>query len=104
MREIELWLKNHLGVPVALLAGTVIAGVILRTVLFRAVRAWSRRAGSDLHLLFRESLYGPVILWSLMLGLHIATQNSEIPRRYLHYIPPTLAALWILSLSIVLSR
>jgi small-conductance mechanosensitive channel len=104
MYEIELWLKNHLAVPLALLVSTVIAGLILRALLFRAIRAWSKRTDSELHLLFTESFYGPIILWSLILGLHIATQNSEIPRKYLHYIPPTLAALWILSLSFVLSQ
>ena len=27
------------------------------------------------------------VLWSLILGLHLATQNSEIPKVYLRYIP-----------------
>lgn len=99
-----MWLRNHLAVPLALLVGTVIAGLILRALIFRAIRTWSKRTDSELHLLVTESFYGPIILWSLILGLHIATQNSEIPRKYLHYIPPTLAALWILSLSFVLSQ
>jgi len=104
MLEIESWLKNHLAIPVALLLGTVMAGVLLRMLIFRAMKAWAKRTHSELHLLFSESFYGPIVLWSLILGLHIATQNSEIPRKYLHYIPPSLAALWILSLTIVLSR
>ncbi|HWE48278.1 MAG TPA: mechanosensitive ion channel family protein [Bryobacteraceae bacterium] len=104
MDSIHAWLKNPLTIPLMLLIGTVVAGLIIRTLIFRAVRVWARRTGSELHLIFSESFYGPFILWSLILGIHLATQHSEIPRRYLHYIPPTLAALWILSLSIVMSR
>jgi small-conductance mechanosensitive channel len=103
MQQIQPLLKS-LVVPVALLVATVIAGLILRALLFRVLNAWARRTGSQIHLLVTERLYGPIILWSLILGLHIATQNSEIPRRYLHYIPPTLAVLWILSLTMVTSR
>jgi len=103
MPQIQPLLKS-LAVPAALLAATVIAGLILRALLFRVLRAWAKRTGSQLHLLVTERLYGPIILWSLILGLHIATQNSEIPRRYLHYIPSTLAVLWILSLTMVTSR
>ena len=39
-----------------------------------------------------------------MLGFHLATQNSGIPRPYLHYIPTTLQVLWILSLTIAMSH
>jgi small-conductance mechanosensitive channel len=106
MNEIESWLKDPfaLAVPLGLLIGTVVGGLILRALLFRAMSAWAARTDSQLHLLFRESFYGPIVLWSLILGLHIATQNSEIPRRYLRYVPHTLAVLWILSLTIVLSQ
>lgn len=89
-------------VPLLLLTGTVLAGVIVRKILFRVVRSWAARTESHLDVLITGSL--PIILWSLMLGLHIATQNSEIPKPYLRFIPPTLAVLWILSLTIAMSR
>jgi small-conductance mechanosensitive channel len=46
----------------------------------------------------------PVLLWSLILGLHLATQNSDLPKAYLRYLPRTLAVLWIVSLTIAFSR
>jgi len=46
----------------------------------------------------------PVVLWSLILGLHLATQNSDLPKAYLRYLPRTLAVLWIVSLTIAFSR
>ncbi len=40
----------------------------------------------------------------MILGIHIATQNSEIPQRYLQYIPKTLTVLWGLSFTIAISH
>jgi small-conductance mechanosensitive channel len=73
-------------------------------VLFRIVRGWAKGADSHLDVLIVSSLRGPIILWSLILGLHLATQYSEIPRGDIKYIPRTLAVLWILSLTIAMSR
>ena len=70
-------LQNHpaqLVVPLAILAG-----LIVRSVVFRIVRAWAAGTESNLVDMIVESL--PVVLWSLILGLHLATQNSEIPRQ-----------------------
>lgn len=89
-------------IPLALLIGTVLAGLIVRKVLFHFIREWAEHTDSHLDVLITGSL--PIILWSVMLGLHLATQNSKIPRQYLHYIPTTLEFLWILSLTIAMSR
>jgi small-conductance mechanosensitive channel len=94
----------QLLVPLSLLIATVIAGLIVRKVLFRLVREWAVHTQSHLDVLITESLRGPIILWSLMLGFHLATQNSRIPRPYLHYVPTTLRVLWILSLTMAMSR
>jgi small-conductance mechanosensitive channel len=94
----------QLLVPLALLAATILAGLLIRSVLFRAVRAWAAGTENNLEVLLAGSLRGPVVLWSIILGLHLATQNSEIPKVYLTYIPRTLAVLWILSLTMAMSR
>ena len=41
---------------------------------------------------------------ALPICLHLATQNSEIPRIYLKYLPRTFAVLWILAITIAVSR
>ncbi len=94
----------QLVLPLALLIGTVVAGLILRRVLFHIVREWAAHTESQLDILITGSLGGPIVLWSLILGFHLATQNSKIPRHYLHYVSITLQALWILSLTIAMSR
>jgi small-conductance mechanosensitive channel len=95
---------SEILVPLGLLAAAVIGGLIVRSILSRVLRAWTAGSDSNLDRIVVDSLRGPFILWSLILGLHLATQNSEIPRTYLKYVPRTLAVLWILSLTIAMSR
>jgi small-conductance mechanosensitive channel len=90
-------------VPLGVLAATILAGLILRKILFSIIERWSG-ANGHLAVVIRQTLRGPIVLWSIMLGLHLATQYSEIPPRYLKRIPSTLAALWILSLTIAMSQ
>ena len=91
-------------IPLALLGVSIVAGLIVRRLLFRAVKTWADRTDGHAGVLIMDTLRGPIVLWAIILGLHLATQNSEIPRRYLRYVPSTLGALWILSLTIATSR
>jgi small-conductance mechanosensitive channel len=98
-------LQNHpsqLLVPLALLTATVLVGLVVRSVLFRIVRGWAAGSETNLVDMIVESL--PIVLWSLILGLHLATQNSPLPKIYLKYLPRTLAVLWVVSVTIALSR
>jgi small-conductance mechanosensitive channel len=98
-------LLNHPSqflVPLALLVATVLGGILVRVFLFRTIRAWAAGSESNLVDMIVESL--PIVLWSMILGVHLATQNSELPKADLKYIPRTLAVLWILSLTIAISR
>jgi len=90
--------------PLGLFAAILIAGLILRRVLFRIVRVWSERTASHLAALMRETLRGPSILWAIILAAHIAAENSGLPARYLHYVHPTLEVLWVWSLTVAASR
>ena len=94
----------QLVVPLALLVATVLGGLVIRSILFRIVRGWAKRTDSHLDVLLIGSLRGPILIWSLILGLHFATQNSRIPRVDIKYLPRTLAVLWIISLTMALSR
>jgi small-conductance mechanosensitive channel len=93
-----------LVVPLLLLAATLLAGLIARRLLIGALKRWAARTDSHVGELLIEGLRGSILLWFAILGLHLATQNSEIPARYLRYIPSALALLWILSLTIAISR
>ena len=56
-------------VPLALLVGTVLAGLLLRLILFRLISRWSASSDSNLGTLVIATLRGPIVLWSLILGL-----------------------------------
>jgi small-conductance mechanosensitive channel len=91
-------------IPLALFAGTVLAGLVVRRLLFRIVRNWAAGTDSHLDVVVTQSLRGPIVLWSMILGLHLATQHSRIPPQYLRYVPDTLRALGVLAVTIALSR
>jgi small-conductance mechanosensitive channel len=105
MRPFEQLLRDpfQLVIPLTLLAGTTLAGFAIRGILFRIVRGWAKRTDSNLDVLIVDSLRGPIILWALMLGIHLATQNSELPRADIKYVPRALEVLWIISLTMAMS-
>ncbi|HWF07141.1 MAG TPA: mechanosensitive ion channel domain-containing protein [Bryobacteraceae bacterium] len=106
MRPVDQLLRDpfELLVPLAFLGGAIIGGLIVRAILLRVLRAWTAGADRNLDRIIADSVRGPIVIWALILGLHLATQNSEIPRIYLKYVPRTLAVLWILSLTIAMTR
>jgi hypothetical protein len=77
-------------IPLGLLVGTIVAGLIVRRLLFRLVREWAAGTDSHLDVVVTQTLRGPIVLWSIILGLHLATQNSRLPARYLHHLPAIL--------------
>ena len=91
-------------IPLGLLVGTIVAGLIVRRLLFRLVREWAAGTDSHLDVVVTQTLRGPIVLWSIILGLHLATQNSRLPPRYLHHLPAILSALGVLAVTIAVSR
>ena len=51
-----------------------------------------------------ESLHGPILLWILILAIHLAVEYSDLPRGVTRWSAKLLLALWIISLTLVLSR
>jgi small-conductance mechanosensitive channel len=51
-----------------------------------------------------ESLHGPLLLWILILAILLAAEYSDLPRGVTHWSAQVLMALWIVSLTLVLSR
>jgi len=88
----------QLVVPLTFLVVTVAAGLIARSLLSRIVRSWAMGTEGRIGDMLVESL--PVVLWSIILGLHLATQNSELPKAYIRYVPRILAVLWVASLTV----
>ncbi|HEU5022758.1 MAG TPA: mechanosensitive ion channel domain-containing protein [Bryobacteraceae bacterium] len=93
-----------LAIPLALLIGTIVLGLVARRVVFKVIQGWAKRTDSQLDVLLIDTLRGPMALWIVILGLHVATQHSEIPQPWKNYFPPTLQVLWGLSFTIAISQ
>jgi len=79
-------------------------GLVARRVVFKLIQGWAKRTDSQLDVLLIDTLRGPIALWIVILGLHVATQNSEIPQRYKDHLAPALQVLWGLSFTIAISQ
>jgi small-conductance mechanosensitive channel len=87
--------------PLIVFAVTLAAAFIVGRIILRALRGWAERTGSRPGRILAEALRGPLAIWGLILAVHLAIQLSEIPSRYTQWSARTLAALWVLSLTLM---
>lgn len=80
---------------------TLGAGWLVRRVVLRALRAWSARSQSRAPLILAESLRGPVLIWVVILGVHLALQSSELPPKITAFGAKLLLVLWIGSITLM---
>src|SRR5947207_11020760 len=90
--------------PLAIFAAILLVGWLARRVVLRALRAWNSRTGSHVGLILAEALRGPILIWTLILGAHLAMQFSDLPDRYTALGAKALLVLWIVSLTIMSVR
>ena len=83
---------------------TFAAGWVLRRLSLRALQAWVKRTESRPAVILQEALRGPILIWVLILGVHLALQSSELPERATALASKTLLVLWILSLTLMCMR
>jgi len=88
--------------PAALFAAVVATGWVLRHIVYARLRRPAASTGTRIMLI--ESLHGPLLLWILILAIHLAVEYSDLPRSVTHWSAKVLLALWIVSLTLVLSR
>lgn len=103
---IDFLLKNwqSLVVPLGILGVTLLSGFIVRRSVFNSLARWAARTRSRADNILIDSVRGPFMIWVLILGVHLATQFSELPRRPAAVIAKSLLILWIISLTIVASK
>jgi small-conductance mechanosensitive channel len=78
---------------------------LIRRVLLRSLRAWTKRTGSRPGRILADALRGPTIIWMFILAGHLAIQSSELPSRVVNVWSPNLSmALWAISLTLMFMR
>jgi small-conductance mechanosensitive channel len=90
--------------PALLFAAVVVAGLVLRHILYARLRRSTASSSTRIDSMLVESLHGPILLWILILAIHLAAEYSDLPRGVTHWSAKVLLALWIVSLTLVLSR
>src|SRR5579859_5222483 len=98
---VEWW---KVVVPLAIFLGCLLAGFIVRRVLFRWLKKWSQRSGHNLDTVIVPALRGPIMIWALIAGLDLAARSSTLPRPYAKPLFTTLEALWLISLTIIAAQ
>src|ERR1043166_8052886 len=91
-------------VSFAVLCAVMGAGWLIRKILFSLIRNWTPGKHSHFEVILTDSLRTPIMIWSLMLGIDVAIRFSEVPERITDRIEVVLSILWIISLTLMLSR
>ncbi len=93
-----------LAVPVLAFVLVVSIGLVLRRVVFARVRKWVATTASNIDNVVVDSLYGPTLLWVLILGIHAATDVSPLPRETIQRAEQLLVVLWILAITSAMAK
>jgi small-conductance mechanosensitive channel len=91
-------------ITLAAVAGSLLAGWVVRRILFGLIRHWFDSSTSHLAVVLTDSLRIPILIWFLMLGLDLRIRLSELPQHIVDRIETALAILWIISLTLMMSR
>jgi len=104
IQQIALHDPLQLVAPACLLLGTLAVGYVVRLLLFRALHRWAAKTSSKVDSVLTRSLGGPIMMWSLILGIYFATESLDLPERSTRLIEHTLLILVIITLTMMASR
>src|SRR5579872_2518325 len=90
--------------PAAIFIAVVVVGSLFRRLLFNRLGRWAATTSTQMDKILLDSLHGPFLLWILILAIHLAVEYSDLPRSVTRGSAKLLLALWIISLTLVLSR
>src|SRR5437879_11223685 len=93
------WLK--LVVPACVLVASLVAGYVIRQLLFRALRRWGSKTSSNLDVVLIRSLRGPIMIWALIIGVYLATQSLELSDRHTGLVDRSLLILAIVTITMM---
>ncbi|GDY11337.1 mechanosensitive ion channel protein [Planctomycetota bacterium] len=97
--QLALWMPTL----VALLSAALI-GVAVEFVVMARVRGWASRTQWRGGGMVAQALRGLPVLWCLLLGVHVALDQSPISPAVSGYLHQIVVFLWIFSATVVLSR
>jgi small-conductance mechanosensitive channel len=94
----------ELAWPAVLFTSVVVLGWLFRRIVFNRLGRWAASTPTRIDNILIDVLHGPFFLWILILAIHVAVEYSDLPRGVTRWSAKLLLALWIISLTLVLSR
>jgi small-conductance mechanosensitive channel len=107
MDSVSRFFEQHyvgLLITLACVGGALAAGWLVRKILFSLIRRWIDSSTSHLGIILTDSLRVPILIWFLMIGLDVRLRTSELPQHVVDRIETALVILWIVSLTLMMSR
>ena len=91
-------------VPLLVFVLVIAAGLVVRRVLFARLRKWAQSTTTRFDETLLDSLYGPFLLWILILAIDVAADVAQLPRAAALWTQRGSLVLGILSLTLVGAR
>lgn len=104
VRRILLHDPMELLWPAIVFLITLGVGWLVRGLAMRALRSWTSRTQSRPAIILTEALRGPILIWVVILGVHLALQSSPLPHEVTSFGAKLLLGLWIVSLTLMWMR
>ncbi len=92
------------AVPLLVFFATLMAGYVLRRIIFNRLQKWSRHTASPIDDIVIGAVKGPFIIWCVMLGVYFALEISQVPEEIVHMAGKILFALGVLSVSVAFAN
>ena len=90
--------------PASIVVGTLFIAYAVKTVAVRVLQRVKAPAGQHAASVLAETLRGPFWIWTLILGIYLAVEYSDLPPKTERLLGRTLEILWIISLTWIASR
>jgi small-conductance mechanosensitive channel len=104
LRGIAVKHPEALVTPLAVFAIALAVGYLCRSLLLKALAAWSAKTDSRAGRILTDALRGPLVIWILILAVHLSFQSSELPSRFTQWTVEPLRVLFVLSLTLMSMR
>lgn len=92
------------AVPVGVFLAVLVAGFVIRGVVFRRLAAWSKGTTTRIDDVIISSLRGPIIIWFVILGVYAALEVSTIPDEIVDAVDKGLFVLVVFSITLALAN
>ena len=89
--------------PIIVFLIVLVAGYVLRKVLFSRLTRWAEKTKSDIDDIIIASVRTPFMLWFAILGIYLALEFSSLPEKVIRYANETILVIGLFSVTMVVA-